>query len=199
VASGCPSGWGVRPLSWLELAALWDVPILVTDSMSEESDLLILRGFCASAPAKVFFAGADALLTTLFRGGSLIGSVAPSIDKEVAGPSPRSNKDLGLMVSSPARQVENRHFATRIVEDDVQKADGAAFPDHLWIHAFLEGYAKEGEEGDVRQHLKALSLPDHAAVGHLSETGPPNQGIGWEAALGGFHTLGLARWRRQLL
>jgi hypothetical protein len=60
-ASGCLSGWGMRPHSWLELAALWDVPILVTDSMSEESDLLILWGFCASAPAEVLFAGADAL------------------------------------------------------------------------------------------------------------------------------------------
>jgi hypothetical protein len=198
-ASGCPSGWGVRPLSWLELAALWDVPILVTDFMSEESDLLILWGFCASAPAKVLFAGADVLLTTLFGGGSLIGSVALLIDKEVAGPSPRSNKDLGLVVSSPARQDKNRHFATRVVKDDAQKADGAAVPNHLWIHAFLEGYAKEGEEGDARQHLKALSLPDHAAVGHLREMGLPNQGISWEVALGGFCTLGLARWCRQLL
>ena len=67
-SSGCPSGWGVRPLSWLELAALWDVPILVMDAFSEESSISILQGFCASAPAKVLFAGADALLTTLFRG-----------------------------------------------------------------------------------------------------------------------------------
>jgi hypothetical protein len=189
----------VRPLSWLELAALWDLPILVTDSMSEESDLLILQGFCVSAPAKVLFVGADALLTMLFRGGSLIGSLVPSINKEVAGPSPRSNKDLGLVVSPPARQDKNQHFATHVVKGDAQKADGAAVPDHLWIHAFLEGYAREGEESDARQHLKALSLPDHAAVGHLRETGPPNQGICWEAALGGFRTLGLARWQRQLL
>jgi hypothetical protein len=105
---------------------------------------------------------------------------------------------LGLVVSSPARQDKNRRFATRVVKDDAQKVDGAAVTDHLWIHAFLEGYTKEGEEGDVRQHLKALSLPDHAAVGYLRETGPPNQGIGWEAALGGFRTLGLARWCRQL-
>ena len=56
-------------LSWLELAALWDVPILVTNAMSEESSIFFLQGFCASAPAKVLFAGADALLTTLFRGG----------------------------------------------------------------------------------------------------------------------------------
>jgi hypothetical protein len=67
-SSGCPSGLGMRPLSWLELAALWDVPILVMDAITEESSISILRGFCASAPAKVLFVGADALLTTLFRG-----------------------------------------------------------------------------------------------------------------------------------
>jgi hypothetical protein len=108
----------MRPLSWLELAALWDVPILVTYSMSEESYLLILWGFCAFAPAKVLFACADALLTTLFQGGSFIGSLVPLIDEEVAGPSPRSNKDLGLVVSPPARQDKNRHFATRVIKGD---------------------------------------------------------------------------------
>ncbi len=106
VALGCPSGWGVQPLSWLELAALWNVPILVLDSISEESDILILWGLCASAPAKVLFAGADALLTTLFQGGSSSVSLINSglLDKvglldEVVEPSPKSNKDLGLVVS----------------------------------------------------------------------------------------------------
>jgi len=84
-------------------------------------------------------------------------------------------------------------------QGDAQKADGAVVPDHLWIHAFLEGYAREGEEGDSWLHLRALGLLDHAAVGHLRETGPPSQGIGWEASLGGFRTLGLSRWHRQLL
>ncbi len=36
-------------------------------------------------------------------------------------------------------------------------------------------------------------------MGRLREKGPPNKGIGCEAALGGFRTLGLARWRRRLL
>jgi hypothetical protein len=67
-ASGSPSGMGVRPLSWLESAALWDVPILVSDSMRGDSDTLIFQAFCASTPAKVLFAGTDALLTTSFRG-----------------------------------------------------------------------------------------------------------------------------------
>ena len=118
---------------------------------------------------------------------------------EVPGPSPRSNMDLGLVVSLPRLEDNNRLFATRVVKGDAQKADGAAVPDHLWIHAFLEGYAREGEEGDSRLHLRVLGLPDHAAVWHLRETAPSSQGIGWEVALGGFRTLGLARWCRQLL
>ncbi len=74
-----------------------------------------------------------------------------------------------------ARQDKGRRFATRVVKGNAPKADRAAVPDHLWIHAFLEGYAKEGEEGDAMQHLKAQNLPDHAAVGHLKQTGPPNR------------------------
>ena len=70
-ASGSPSGWGTRSLSVIELAALWDVPILVSDSLSDISDLGIFKGFWASAPGKVLFAGTDALLTTSFRGGFL--------------------------------------------------------------------------------------------------------------------------------
>ncbi len=65
---GSITGLGVRPLSWPELAALWDVPILISDRLSEASDVGLLRGFCLSAPAKVLFVGADVLLTTSFRG-----------------------------------------------------------------------------------------------------------------------------------
>ena len=69
-AVGSITGLGFCLLSWLELAALWDVPILISDRLSEASGVELLRGFCLSAPAKVLFVGADALLTTLFRGGS---------------------------------------------------------------------------------------------------------------------------------
>jgi len=94
---------------------------------------------------------------------------------EMAGPFTRSNTDLGLVVSPPMREEENCYFPTRVVKGDAQKADGAAVPGHLWIHAFLEGNAREGEEADSWLHLRALGLPDHAAVGHLRETGPPSQ------------------------
>jgi len=61
-ASGSHWGWGIRCLSVLELAALWDVPILVLDSLSDLSDVNIFKGFWASAPGKVLFAGTNALL-----------------------------------------------------------------------------------------------------------------------------------------
>ena len=198
-SSGCPSGWGVRPLSCLELAALWDVPILVMVALSEDSSISILQGFCASAPTKVLFVGADALLTIFFRGGSVLFGPVVQPRSEVVGPSPRSNTELGLVVSPPTREEDNCRFATRVVKGGAQKADGAAVPDHLWIHAFLKGYTREGEEGNSQLHLRALGLPAHATVGHLRETGPPTWGIGWEASLGGFRTLGLSRWCRQLL
>jgi hypothetical protein len=70
-ASGSPSGWGTCTLSELELAALWDVPILVLDSLSGGEAYGILWGFCTSAPGKVLFARTDALLTTSFRGDRL--------------------------------------------------------------------------------------------------------------------------------
>ena len=49
-----------------ELTALWNVPILILDCLSKATDVSLLHGFCLSAPAKVLFVGADALLTTLF-------------------------------------------------------------------------------------------------------------------------------------
>ncbi len=89
-ALGSPSGWGTWALLPLELAALWDVPISVTDLLLESVDLDIVWGFCASAPAKVLFASADALLTTLFWGGGKL------LITDVPVPQPDSNKDLGL-------------------------------------------------------------------------------------------------------
>jgi hypothetical protein len=58
-----------------------------------------------------------------------------------------------LVVSPPARQDNNWCFATGVVKVNAQKVDRAAVPDHLRIHAFLKSEAREGEEGDTRQHL----------------------------------------------
>jgi hypothetical protein len=111
------------------------------------------------------FCGRGRAFNCFVPGGSfLFGSLVQPSDG-VAGPVPRSNTDLGLVVSPPTREEDNCRFATRVVKGNAQEADGAAVPDHLWIHAFLEGYAREGEEGDSQLHLRALGLPDHAAVG----------------------------------
>jgi hypothetical protein len=71
-------------------------------------------------------------------------------------------------------------------------SDGAAVPNHLWIHAFLQGY---GQEACLDQHLSALSLPAQALVGHLWDDLPPSSGIGWALLLVGFQCLGLRWWR----
>ena len=60
-------GLGVRQLSWPELMALWDVLILISDCLSEATDVNLLCGFCLSVLAKVLFVGTDVLLTTLFH------------------------------------------------------------------------------------------------------------------------------------
>ncbi len=79
----------------------------------------------------MLFCGRRCTFNYVVWGGSLIGSLVPSIDKEVAGPSPRSNKDSGLVVSLPARQDKNQRFATRVLKGNAQKVDGAAVPNHL--------------------------------------------------------------------
>ncbi len=68
-AVGSFMGLGVRLLSWPELAALWDIPILISDRLMETSNVELLWGFCSSAPVKVLFVGANVHLTTSFRGG----------------------------------------------------------------------------------------------------------------------------------
>jgi hypothetical protein len=99
VAVGSVLGLGVCRLSWLELALLWNVPILISDRLSEASDVDLLQGFCSSAPSKVLFVGADSLLTTSFRGGSCFlagGAVGPA--PKSVGPAPKSDAALGLVV-----------------------------------------------------------------------------------------------------
>ena len=68
-ATTSPTGMGVRKLTWQELGLLWDIPILIFDSVTSEQHIVLMGTFCTSAPAKVLFACTDALLTTLFRGG----------------------------------------------------------------------------------------------------------------------------------
>ncbi len=142
----------------------------------------------------------DALLTTSFRGGcygfgEAVVDSAPAFDSApVFRPRPESNEALGLATQEEDSSVQC--FDELVVKGDTQKSDGAAVPDHLWLHAFLQGY---GWEACSEEHLQALVLPTQAGVGHLRDATPPSWGVGWKAALEGFRCLGLRWWRRNLL
>ena len=57
----------------------------------------LLRGFCLSAPAKVLFVGAGALLTTSFRGGTTFSPFSSaSSEGDTPGPAPKMDVELGL-------------------------------------------------------------------------------------------------------
>ena len=113
-------------------------------------------GFFQSAPTKILFAGADFLLTASFRGG------LGGLKQGPVGPRPLSDSALGL-----ARPSDHTFELAEVVKGDSQKADDAAVPDQLWLHAFLGGYA---------------------------ERDPPS---GWQASMPGFRAFGLRYWRRQ--
>jgi hypothetical protein len=66
-----PSGYGSHRLTARELGDLWDVPILLLDSMSEMDIGLLMAAICASLPSKLLHTGADLLLTAVFQGGGV--------------------------------------------------------------------------------------------------------------------------------
>jgi hypothetical protein len=166
-ALGLPLGWGMRSLSSLELAALWDVPISVLESLLESTDLVMVQGFCASVPAKVLFAGANALLTRLFRGGS----TTKVLDASIPGPQPVSKEVLGLVPMGDQGRGEIFDFNKQVVKGDYQMCDAAAIPNHLWVHSFLWGYALEE---CVPAHLTALGLPAEALIWELRNPRSPS-------------------------
>ena len=193
------TGLGVCLLSWPELAALGDVPILISDRLLEALDVELLRGFCLSAPAKVLFVCADALLTMSFRGGSSTFTFSPGLVADATpGPAPKTDVELGLAGLGLATAYKTQPHV-RIVKGDTQKANSAAVPDHLWVHAFLCGY---GREHHGPRHLQALDLSVEALVGGLENPSPPAR---WETTTSGLSTLALFRlfalggWRRQVL
>ena len=68
-SSGSPSGYGARSLSARELGDLWDVPNLFMDSLSNQEVGDLMSAICRTLPSKLLHSGADALLTSCFRGG----------------------------------------------------------------------------------------------------------------------------------
>ncbi|KAL3786657.1 hypothetical protein ACHAW5_001375 [Stephanodiscus triporus] len=187
--SASPSGYGSRRLTGAELGALWDMPISVLDALPVHSTEPLLQGILRSAPTKILFAGADSLLTASFRGGlgglKTLKTGSGGLGGVTVGPRPRSNLELGLVPptvhsSRPVPPVE-------VVKGDSQKADDAAVPDQLWLHAFRMGY---DDPVCWARHCSALGL---GCCGRTEEGGPPP---GWQESMNGFRLFGLRVWRR---
>ena len=66
---GSPSGYGSHYLSAQELGDLWDVPILLLDSLRDAEVTGLMKGICQFPPSKLLHTEADLLLTAGFRGG----------------------------------------------------------------------------------------------------------------------------------
>ena len=194
---GSITGLGIHPLSWPELAALWDIPILVLDCLSEALGKNLLREFCLLAPAKVLFVDANTLLTTLFPGGTTCSSEDGDMPGLTPRPAPKTDVEIGLVGSKTNVEIglaglgfvtaHNTHAHMYVIKGDTQEADSAAVLDYLWVHAFLYRYRRE-HHGP--RHLHALGLSAAALVGGL---GNPSRPDGWEATASGLSTLALFR------
>ena len=53
-------------------------------------------------------------------------------------------------------QIQVVSTAGEVTKGDLQKADNASVPDHLWLRAFVVGY---GDEACAVRHREALTLP----------------------------------------
>ena len=67
-SSESPSGYGSRHLSARELGDLWDVPILLLDSLSDAEVTGLMEGICQSPPSKLLHTGMDLLLMAGLQG-----------------------------------------------------------------------------------------------------------------------------------
>jgi hypothetical protein len=216
-SSGSPSGYGSRCLSPRELGDLWDVPILLLDSLSDSAVTGLMEGICQSPPSKLLHTGADLLLTASFRGGLgcvLRGDGGPNRFSNVGGafqpgPRPLPDRELGLCPLEPcldegADEGEDQELVlaedhglgtshgNEVIKGDNQKADDATVPDHLWLRAFALGY---GDPACAARHLEAFSLTPSSRVGFLGDPSPPN---GWRRTLPGLRLFALRHWRSRV-
>ena len=199
-SSGSPSGYGSCILSARELGGLWDVPILLLDSLSDAEVTGLMEGICRSPPSKLLHTGADLLLTARFRGG---------FDSEgqgglLPGPCPLTDDELGLCplpdegTGTLSSETQGLSWLSESPDDEVikgdhQKADNAAVPDHLWLRAFAMGY---GDPANTARHLEALNLPPTTSrTGSLGAPSPP---AGWRGALPSLRLFALRHWRSQV-
>ncbi len=98
--SSSPSGYGSCHLMAQELGDLWDVPILLLDSLLEMDAGSLMAAICTSLPSKLLHTGADLLLTVVFRGGG-VGRARKLLVPP--GEHPLSNLELGLLSSTNKR------------------------------------------------------------------------------------------------
>jgi hypothetical protein len=68
-SSRSPSGYGSRRLLGQELGNLWEVPILLLDSLRDPDVAPLMAGICVSPPSCLLHTCTDVLLTGGFRGG----------------------------------------------------------------------------------------------------------------------------------
>ena len=227
-ATGSVSRMGIRPLTWHELAALWDVPILVSDRLGGGDDCALLRGFCASAPAKVLYVGADALLTVYFRGGASHGGASHEVSTAVStglgsalvpavsngfqgsgivvtpGPAPRSS---GIVVTPGPAPRSNEELGLVV---NVPGDSSSSFDNHV-----VKGDQQKSDNAAVPDQLWTFAFlcgygPEGHGGRHLQALGLPQTNSvgalagstppeGWLGALSGFRVFGLRRWPRVLL
>ena len=120
--------WGSRKLTLLELAHLWDVPLLLQEHCATSRSLIVLSELLVSTPGKVLQLGTDALLASYFRGGfrpaQSIDTSMPSVfrlsDTTSAGPTPPPT-----IILPPELDFE-------VLKQEGQKSDNAEVPVRLW-------------------------------------------------------------------
>jgi hypothetical protein len=103
------------------------------------------------------------------------------------GPRPLTYAELGLSLG-PAHSLAP-FSPVEVLKGDLQKADNAAVPNQLWLHAFVVGY---GNPCCLAQYCSALGLGEEGSASGMSKEGPPP---GWQASMTGFRSFGLRVWR----
>jgi hypothetical protein len=76
-----------------------------------------------------------------------------------------------------------------VVKGDSQKADDAAVPDHLWLHAFLMGYK---DPQCMARHRAALGIGGGPTGGATEGGAPPPRLAGLHGGLSSVRLTGLA-------
>jgi hypothetical protein len=156
-----------RHLTTLEVAGLWDVPILLAESLSKrrgQDGLNVLEELCEGHPSKVLYRAGDYLLSNYVRGGFGVNVLAKK-----QGPAPTELVRIHLAQAEAARlaaeeerlQSEILNVAVppnrleldggaNLVKQEGQKADAAPVHTLLWDSMFLRsGYVERKKTGHL--------------------------------------------------